>query len=185
MAKLPFIVEPRIKPALETIGSEESGKIQIKRMGYLTTAEKTFTEAQLQSDDSTQKLLTLTRAIGQEFKLDMQKAYEKVSSVLQGDSKDKIDREIQEKHSEELNEIVSSMASAATRKSLVSALAMIVFRVDPEFTADQLMELHPDIVNELSQLYEDEEKRSTERLEQLLEGKENEAADLLDNLEKK
>jgi hypothetical protein len=34
MAKLPFVVEPRLKPIIEEIGSEESGKIQIERRGY-------------------------------------------------------------------------------------------------------------------------------------------------------
>ncbi len=185
MPKLPFIVEPRVKPALETIGSDESGKIQVKRLGYLTTSEKTFIQAQTQSEESTRKLISLTRSIGKELKIDMQKAYERVSNALQNNPKDKIDETIQKKHGEELDEIVNEMAAASTRKTLISVLALLVYRVDPEFTAEQLLELHPDIIDGLSLLFEDEEARSTERLTQLLDKEETGTVDQLDDLEKK
>ena len=44
MGKLPFVVAPKLKSKIETLGTEVSGKIEIERKGYLTVGEKGFME---------------------------------------------------------------------------------------------------------------------------------------------
>jgi hypothetical protein len=45
--RLPFVVAPRLEPIVETVGTDESGKIEIIRRGHLTVAEKAFISAAL------------------------------------------------------------------------------------------------------------------------------------------
>ena len=66
MAKLPFIVEPRLKPITEVLGTEASGQIEIERKGFLSASEKSFMQVQAQTDDTTQRMVALTRKVGLE-----------------------------------------------------------------------------------------------------------------------
>lgn len=184
MAKLPFIVEPRLKPIVELIGSEESGKIEVERRGYLTASEKAFVQAQVENDDSTQQLVALTREVGLKLKCDMQAAYQLTTEVMQGQVNGKKHQIVAEEFGGKINEILSSMTTMSERKRLVAALAMLIYRVDPEFSADDLVQLHPDLIEGLADLYQDEEDRSVERLNAAVEAKAGEAEGI-DALEKK
>lgn len=185
MAKLPFIVAPRLSPIIETIGSKESGQIEIKRMGYLTAAEKAFTQSQSTDSDSTRSLLALSRAIGASLKLDLQKSYEVLAEVMQGIYRNKTAEKIRSEYETEIDSLLSAMAGDAERKRLVCALAMIVYRVNAEFEAADLIELHPDLIDGLVALYEDEESRTVERLAESLDDEPMTSADQIDSLEKK
>jgi hypothetical protein len=187
MAKLPFIVEPRLKPRKEIVGSEFSGQLEIERRGYLTAAEKAFVQAQVSEDTTTQDMVRLTRKIGSELKLDMQSAYELLTLVLQGESHTDELKAIYTTHQNEISELLTSMATMQERKRLVQALSMLVYRVDGEIEADEVLAMHPDLLDALSGLFEDEEKRSVVRLQQLVEEDGGEAGDAgsIDALEKK
>ena len=63
MAKLPFVVEPRRKPEIVTIGTEDSGTIEIVRKGYLTAGEKAFMQSQSSNDTVLRSLLSLAREV--------------------------------------------------------------------------------------------------------------------------
>ena len=167
MAKLPFIVEPRLKPVEETIGTEESGQIKVLRRGYLTAAEKAFTQGQEQTD-STQTLIRICRKIGTEEKMDMPKAYQIVSDCIQGLADTKDHKKVAEKYEQELAQVTAELSSASARKELMEAVCILLYRVDPEFDLADIGELHPDLIEGLVGLYRDEEARSTERLEQAL-----------------
>lgn len=187
MKKLPFIVEPRLKPIKELVGSDESGKLEVERKGYLTAAEKAFVQAQSTTDDSTQRIVALCRQLATEMRIDMQEAYHILTSVMQGDLSVKRGEEVQAAHGDAIDDIVTAMTATNDRHYLVCALCMLTYRVDGDLDADDLLQLHPDIMEGLVELYTDEEARSTERLTQLVSEGDLKAggAESIDALEKK
>ena len=184
MAKLPFIVEPRMKPVIEVLGTEVSGKIEIERKGYLTAAEKAFTQAQSSQDDVTQEVVKLCRKIGVDLKIDMQKAYKTLTDCMQAEGETKLHQTVSERYAEEMGEILAAMNAAAGRTTILNALCMLLYRVDPKIDAAVVMELHPDLLEALDELYRDEEMRSVDRLEGIGEVEEA-SGEQIDALEKK
>ena len=63
---LPFVVQPRLKPVIERIGSEESGVFEIERRGYLSVAEKAIAQQASGGDDSVRQLYVLAGRIARE-----------------------------------------------------------------------------------------------------------------------
>ena len=185
MTKLPFVVEPKLKPITELVGTDNSGKIEIERRGYLTAAEKSFMQVQAQSDETTQRMVSLTRKVGTTFKLDMQDAYSKLTDAMTGDTKG-VTGEIAVKYRKEIDEILTYMSSMQERTLLMKALCMIMYRVDSSFDVNGVTEIHPELIEALCELYDDEEERSTKRILEVLEIDEKEAdASAIDALEKK
>ena len=56
---LPFVVQPRLQPIVEQVGTEESGIIEIERRGYLSVAEKAIAQQAVGGDDSVRKMYVL------------------------------------------------------------------------------------------------------------------------------
>lgn len=164
MAKLPFIVEPRLKPIMEEIGSEESGKIQVERRGYLTSGEKAFFQQAKQSDQGTSGLINLSRKISRATGLDMTKSYEAVVRVVSGEPGEEIDKVIETDFADELSNVLRDLTNGQTHDEILMAICLIKYRVDPTLDINEVMELHPDIVTGLANLYREEEMRSTQRL---------------------
>jgi len=185
MAKLPFIVEPRLKPIKEVIGTEASGKIEIERRGYLTAAEKAFSQAQMSGDETTSKMVSLCRAVGQSEGWDMQYSYKIVTECMTGEATSKEHIKVNDKYYNEIAEVISVMSSQQAKVVLMNALCMLLYRVDAEFSVDDLAELHPDLIDALNELYQDEEKRSIERLQSAVEEKLEANNESLADLEKK
>ncbi len=152
--KLPFVVQPRLEPIIETIGTEESGKFEIQRRGYLTVGEKAFTQASSNADDSVSGLFAIVQRIAKETG----KSAEDVFSDIQGVSED----DYLDQYREELNEKMFAMTAYQERYKLISATSLIISRINPSWSAEDTMELHPDILDGLAELYEDEEKKSLE-----------------------
>ena len=67
---LPFIVQPRLKPIIEIVGTEESGQIEIERKGYLTVSEKAIVQASMKSDDSLATTMRVAAKIAQAGRAD-------------------------------------------------------------------------------------------------------------------
>lgn len=186
MAKLPFLVEPRLKPRIEVVGTEESGQIEIERKGFLTASEKAFVQAQANEDDTTQEVVRMTRKLGNQYKVDMQTAYEALTEAMQGQTEGELAKKVFDDHQEEIGELLTRMATMTDRKVLLQALCMLLYRVDPEIKAEDVMEAHPDLLQALSDLFVDEENRSVERLKELVsEGESEGDANAIDALEKK
>ena len=185
MAKLPFIVEPRLKPRKEIVGTEESGQLEIERKGFLTAAEKAFVQAQASEDTTTQEMIHLTRKVGKDLRMDMQSAYELLSRVMQGDVEGKKEAKVYDDYQEQITELLAKMAAMGERRILVQALCMLVYRVDAEIEPEQVMQTHPDLLLALSDLYADEERRSTKRLQDTYDQEVEGDADSIDALEKK
>lgn len=164
MAKLPFVVEPRLKPVMEEIGSEESGKIKIERKGYLTSGEKAFFQQVKQSDQGTAKLIAISRKVARGTGLDMSKAYALVIRVLSGGAESELDRKIEEEFAEEFSLAIQDLANSQSSDELLMAACMLRYRVDAEFSMEEIMQTHPDIIRGLAVLYQDEESRVLDRL---------------------
>jgi hypothetical protein len=163
MAKLPFVVEPRLKPILELIGTDDSGKIEVERKGYLTAGEKAFFQAGVAKEDVSVVMLGLVRKIAQAKKLDMQKAYEIITNLMTGSADDE-SAGIQEEYREDLGDLVGLMISTEQRRSFLQAYCMLLYRVDGSITPDEALLIHEDLLNGLAQLYKEEEAKSTEKL---------------------
>ena len=154
---LPFVVQPRLQPIIEQVGTEESGIIEIERRGYLTVAEKSMVEQASVDLSDQQDLITAVRKIAKEEGRSIPEIFEELQNP-NGSS-------LLEKHAILIAE-ASSSAQAQTRKiEIVAATALILSRIDSDWSVDQTMELHPDLLKGLHGLYLDEDARSLEAFE--------------------
>ena len=165
MAKLPFLVEPRLKPRVEVLGNELSGQIEIERRGYLNVGEKMFLQQAQQSDETTEQVLALIRQIGKEQGLGLERAHKIVIAMLDGsDSEDEMFETCSKKYRKRCESIMTLALNQQHQAETVKALCMLIYRVDPEIDMDTLSKLHPDLIADLAQLCTEEEMRSIERL---------------------
>lgn len=154
---LPFVVQPRLKPIVEQLGTEESGIIEIERKGYLTVAEKSIVQGVATNDTSLRQLMAIARKVSEET----------------GRSPDDIAKQFTQSplpdylqpYQEEVTETLVSMLEFQERSSIIQATALLICRVDDGWTVDQTMELHPDLISALALLYYEEERKDTEKLE--------------------
>ena len=154
---LPFVVQPRLKPILERIGTEESGIIEIERRGYLSVAEKAIAQQATQGDESIRAMYSLGTRIAKESKRKQQE----VMVDLMSEKRPKY----MEKWEDEILERLVEMMAYQERTNVVQATALLICRVDENWTVDQSMDLHPDLVSGLARLYAEEDQKSTEALE--------------------
>ena len=155
---LPFVVQPRLKPVLDKVGTEESGIIEIERKGYLTVAEKSIVQGVSSGDDSVRQMFTLAGRIGQE------------TGRQQGDVvKDLVVSPVPEylkPYQEEISKCLITMVEFQDRTLVIQATALLICRIDDTWTVEQTMELHPDLISALGRLYLDEENKALDLLEQ-------------------
>lgn len=163
MVKLPFVVEPRLKPRLEKVGSDESGYLECERRGYLTSGEKAFVQQAFSNDDSTILLIGLARKVAHHYEVDVSSAYQAVIAVLSGGEPEGFES-LQALFFEDINNCIRELTNLQAREDMVMALCMLRYRVNTEASVEDVMGLHPDVVKGLVELYRDEEARSVERL---------------------
>lgn len=154
---LPFVVQPRLEPIVEQVGTEESGIIEIQRRGYLSVAEKAIVQQATQGDDSIRKMY----ALGGRIARDTGKQQLEVMQDLMLSERPSY----MEPFEDEILESMIEMMAYQERVDIVQATALLICRIDEKWSVDQSMDLHPDLVKALSQLYVEEDKRSTEALE--------------------
>jgi len=154
---LPFVVQPRLEPIVEVIGTEESGKIEIIRRGYLTVAEKTIVD-QAATDLSDQAdLLAAVRHIAKAEKKSISEVFDALQS---GEG-----AEMLEKYAEQIATASSAAKMQEDKVRIISATALLMCRVDNQWTVEDSMELHPDLLEALHKLYREEDMRSIEAFE--------------------
>ena len=154
---LPFVVQPRLEPIMDRVGTEESGIIEIQRKGYLTVAEKSITQGGLQGDTSVRKLFALSGRIARESGQEQAKVSQDIINPERPD--------YLAPYEEEISDAIMEMVAFQERSTIIQATALLMCRVDTNWTVDQTMELHPDLVADLALLYHDEEKQTTDALE--------------------
>ena len=180
MAKLPFVVEPRLKPIIERIGNEDIGVIEIERRGYLTAAEKAFVQAQVGADDASREMMSLVRSVGSKYKVDFDTAYTLVQNAMQGIYEKK--RDIVADFPEKIDNLIEVLQGSQTRRTVATAYCMLIYRVDSTIKLDDMLESDIEIINGLAKLFNEEEARSVERLkesdEKIETGGDNPAVDI-------
>lgn len=165
MNKLPFVVQPKHEPIIEYIGSEESGQIAIERRGYLTSGEKAFVQQALGVDETSLKVISLSRKVSSKRQIALDEAYRQVVAIISGQAVGSEElREIEGEYFEEFSELVSHLANVQSREQILKALCMVKYRINNECDVNDVLELHPDIINGLGELYNQEENKSIERL---------------------
>ena len=154
---LPFVVQPRLKPIVETIGTEFSGQIEIVRKGYLTVAEKAIVQSAMKEHNGITQSYIIAREIAQAEGIKPETVFEDLSTDPQP--------EYLNKYAEQLQQILALTREHEERVKLVAATALILCRVNAEWTANDTVELHPDLQEALYALYKDEERKSVKALE--------------------
>jgi hypothetical protein len=155
---LPFVVAPRREPITEILGTEESGQIEIHRKGYLTVAEKTFIQQATNGDSSVGLVHKLAAKVGKKRHIEASEALQVLS---QGDFSDPI----LEGFEEEVSEIYALMGSYEERRQIIASTCLLFFRVSQEWTIEDTMDLHPDLVADLYELFLDEDRKAVEAFE--------------------
>lgn len=150
---LPFVVQPRLEPIIERVGTEDSGVIEIRRQGYLSVAEKSMVD-QASADLSDQdELIGAVKQIAAAEGLTISKVFD----MLQ-DSEDSAP--LLEKYAAEIAMASSSGQTQVRKVKIIAATALIMSRIDTDWTVEETMELHPDLLEGLYSLYQDEDMRS-------------------------
>lgn len=191
MAKLPFAIEPRLKPVVEIIGNEDIGAFKIERRGYLTAAEKNFFQQIVSRDSSTSELIGVARKAARKFNLELSIAYESVMAVLGGAINSEVEEKIEEEFSDELSSVLINLTNARVREQFAMAACILVHRVSNEFNLSEIGELNPVLIEELAKFYQEEDEKSIEKLRKpkgakgkKVEAEEEEKVDILE-IEKK
>lgn len=184
MAKLPFVVAPRVKPETIQIGNEEIGVLAIERKGFVTAGEKSFV-SQHSEDKATSKVLELCRKISAEYKIDIETAYEHICSLLTGQETEDLGQRIQKKYSSSLRDIFSCMTEEQEKRKLIQAFSMILYRIDSSCEADDFFALHPDLIEALSNHYEAEESHTSANVDQVTKEKDRDNLTAVEVAEKK
>lgn len=164
--RLPFVVQPRREPVTVRIGTEESGIMEVVRKGYLTTGEKAFMQSAIGSDETTVKIVSVSRKIANDSVVPLDTAYADVVAILGGKSAiDNRLKDIEIKYMDDFSDLLTLLTSMQTKEKLIAALCMLKYRVNPDLDINDVLTLHPDLITGLSDLYDLEERKSLEGLE--------------------
>ena len=155
---LPFIVQPRLQPIIARLGTEESGVIEIRRQGYLSVTEKTIVD-QVTADMSDQgELISAVKAIAEGEGRTVSEIFEELQNSE--------DNRLLSKYAVEIATASSSAKSQEDKVRVISATALLMCRIDTNWTVEDTMNLHPDLIDELALLYKEEDERSVEAFNQ-------------------
>ena len=164
MAKFPFVVEPKAKPIIDKLGSDDAGYIEIKRQGYLTVAERSAHQQISSNDESTSMILALTRKVSSKYAIDMEAAYKAVTGALTGRYDSEHSAAVFSDMSDEITGITAALTYADTNQRLIKAYVMLALRIDSDVSYEDMADLHPDLLDALALLFDEEESKSTEKL---------------------
>lgn len=164
---LPFIVQPRLQPIIERLGNEDSGVIEIRRQGYLSVTEKTIVD-QVTADMSDQgEMIAAVKAIAE--------GEGRTISDIFDELQNSEDNSLMNKYAMEIASASSSAKSQEDKVRVISATALLLCRIDANWTVEDTMNLHPDLIDELALLYKEEDQRSVEAFNQDQESSEEPA----------
>ena len=143
---------------MEQVGSELSGKIEIERRGYVTVSEKAFVQAATQGNDTQARLFSIVSKVAAETG--------KASTDILEDLGSGEPPEYLGPYMDKLVLCMNDMQEVQNKVSVMAATALLMSRVDASITVEEVMSIHPDIIDGLYTLYQDEESKTLTRLEQ-------------------
>lgn len=162
--KLPFVVQPRLEFKKEILGTDESGKIEVERRGYLTVGEKALTQQATKGFKSTVELSHLVEEIAKETGRDRKDVFADLTAVPAPDYLGD--------WTSELTECFQTIGIENAKRRMIYATAILISRVDPDWVVDDTMQLNSDLVEALADFYEKEERPAVEELTEESEGTE-------------
>lgn len=160
---LPFVIAPRRKPVKVKIGNEEIGVIEIDRLGYLTTGEKSqFQQVDLEPEGP-KALLGLVDKIVKETGTDKQTVVS-FFGQLENVSEDTPTPEWLSPYMDVLLNALGKFEEDTIRANILKASVLLLNRLDAEIDIQQVMALDPELVQAIAELYDAEEQKSLEAL---------------------
>lgn len=148
--KLPFVIQPRVALSPATVGTEESGQISIQRRGYITVGEKALTQEAMKGFHAVADLYSLVQEIAEDVGkppadvlVDLSTAPAPDYLALWQDAA--LAR-------------LEAVQIENTRRAMVQATAILISRIDSDWTIEDTMQLHPGLVEAISDFYVNEEK---------------------------
>lgn len=156
MAKLPFVVQPRRKPILESIGNDDIGVIEIERRGYLTVGEKATIQSSMSDNTAMAELYALGAVISSELDMD-------VKEVLQDLFNNAHDKYA--KWDKQIKILFTELTNYQSILRLTQATVLIQSRCSSKWSVQDTMDMHPDLLEAVGTLYEEEEAQSLEAFE--------------------
>ena len=154
---LPFVVQPRRQPLVEQVGNEESGVLEIERRGYLTVEEKSLVQYALEDEHALVDMYAVAGRIAREVGVPLQQ-------VLEEFTQQPLPSRLSP-YEDEIARVLVQMMAYQEKATVVHATALLISRVDSDWTIDQTMNLHPDLIRDLAALFAEEEQRSTRAFE--------------------
>lgn len=159
MAKLPFVVAPKIQSKLVNLGDENVGVVEIEKRGYLSVAEKSFVDSVMQNSDSISGIVRLASEVGRKRKITTEKAYLLLISAIDGTGTGAAVNAIHNDYGQELAVIQAQMAESVQRKAIAATTVLIQTRINPEWDIEDTMTLQPELLAEFSRFYDSEEQK--------------------------
>lgn len=156
--KLPFVVQPKYAPKKILIGSEESGQFEIERRGYLTVQEKAFVQMAMKESGNG----AMIKVIGTIAKQEGKKQSDVIADLqgyVPGETESYLDN-----YGEELLSLTQEISQASEIQKMSKATALLISRHDNSWDFNDTLTLHSDIVDDLANLYDDEENKSIKDL---------------------
>ena len=158
MALLPFVVQPKKNTEKIKVGNDDVGVFEIERKGYLSVAEKSFVENVTQGSDGVSSLVRLANKVASEFSIAPEKAYVAITDAMSGKRDNALAVKIIETYDDELAFATSRMTESMQRRGIAAATILLQTRVNHEWTIEDTLELDPQIVEQLVELYDREEQ---------------------------
>lgn len=158
---LPFVVEPKYEPIIERIGTEESGVIEVERKGYLTVQEKAIVQGAMEGDTTMTDMFMLCREIAQKEGISPDQVFSDMTCPVQP--------EYFPTYSDRISACMARLTEYQDRQRMIAATAMLICRVDREWSAEDTVALHPDLLDALYVLYMEEDQKSVKALQDAVE----------------
>jgi hypothetical protein len=153
---LPFVVQPKIDKYIDIVGTETAGKIEIERRGYLSVSEKAIVQGSVGSDPAMAEIYTLSSVVARAKK---KKPTQVLKDMMQADRPAYL-----AEYDGEISQKLLALVAYQEKVAIIQATALLMGRIDPEWTVEKTLELHPELIEELSKFYVEEETKSNKRI---------------------
>ena len=161
MAKLPFVVAPKIKSEIVKLGNENVGIVEIEKRGYLTVAEKSFVDSVMQGSDAITNIVKLANKVSRKKKMQVEKVYNIILQIVSGNSESGTASTISDEYSDEIAKIQSEMIESVQRKAIAATTVLVQSRINPEWQIEDTLNLQPELIAYFSDFYDNEDLGSS------------------------